>query len=278
MSDSSTSRAPVALSALVNRKERVYYALLLVISMLVYGGLIATAVSTPAAVGPIVGYGVIILLVVFMTHGLMIGHLRGNGVRVTQTQFPTLHRLVMAHSRALGMPKAPDVFVLQAGGLLNAFATRFLGRDFVVLYSDVLAVAEQEGESVVGFIVAHELAHVKRGHLKHRWLITPARILPYLGAAYSRACEYTCDRFAAHCQPDGAVDGLLMLAAGTQLYRRVDARQYARQVESEGGFWVRRAELMASHPTLPKRVAALIAVGAKVPSYSPMMDRAAVTA
>jgi Zn-dependent protease with chaperone function len=273
VSDSSTSRAPLALSALVNRRERVYYALMLVISILVYGGLIAAALRTPDVAGGIVGYGLLIVLVVFMTHGMMIGHLRGNGVRVTATQFPALHRTVMAHSRTLGMTRAPDVFVLQAGGLLNAFATRFLGRDFVVLYSDVLAVAEQEGESVVGFIVAHELAHVKRGHLKHRWLITPGRFIPYLGAAYSRACEYTCDRFAAHCQPDGAVDGLLMLAAGTQLYRRVDARQYARQVESEAGFWVRRAELMSSHPTLPKRVAALIAVGANVPSYSPMLDR-----
>jgi Zn-dependent protease with chaperone function len=179
----------------------------------------------------------------------------------------------MAHARALGLARAPDVFVLQAGGLLNAFATRFLGRDFVVLYSDVLAVAEAEGEAVVGFIAAHELAHVVRGHLKHRWLITPARLVPYLGTAYARACEYTCDRFAAHCQPDGAVDGLLMLAAGTQLYRRVDARQFARQVESEGGFWVRRAELMSSHPTLPKRVAALIAAGTKVPTYSPVAER-----
>ena len=258
------------LSALIYHKERVYYALLVVVSLLVYAGLAGVAVAAKEGAFGVVFYALMIALVVLMAHGMMIGNLRGNGIRVTATQFPAVHRAVTTHVQALGLKRAPDVFVLQAGGLLNAFATRFLGRDFVVLYSDVVAVAEQQGDAVVGFIVAHELAHVKRGHLKHRWLVMPGKIVPYLGAAYSRACEYTCDRFASHCQPDGAVDGLLLLAAGPQLYRKVNAQEYARQVETEKGFWVRRAELMSSHPTLPKRVAALIAAGANVPAYSPV--------
>jgi Zn-dependent protease with chaperone function len=138
------------------------------------------------------------------------------------------------------------------------------------VYSDVLALAQARGEAAVGFIVAHELGHVARGHLRFRWLTMPGRLVPYLGAAWSRACEYTCDRFGAHCQPDGAVDGLLVLAAGAALYREVDAREYMRQVESEKGFWVKRAELMSTHPHLPKRVAALVRAGAAVPDYSPM--------
>lgn len=258
------------LSPLVHRKERLYYALMLVFSVFIYAGLAIALVKSPEAAAMIVGYGVMFALVFFMMHGLMIGNLRGNGVRVTPTQFPVLHAAVVRHAASLGMKKVPDVFLLQAGGLLNAFATRFLGRDFVVLYSDVLAMAEREGQAVVGWIVAHELAHVRRGHLKRRWMITPGRFIPYLGAAYSRACEYTCDRFAAYCQPDGAVDGLLALAAGPELYRRVDPREFAEQVRTEGGFWVRRAELLAAHPTLPKRVAAVIAAGAKVPAYSPV--------
>lgn len=258
------------LSALVHKKERRYYAIMLTLSAVVYAGLALMVMQVPETAGVFVGYGLVFALVFFMMHGLMLGNVRGNGVRVTATQFPSLHAAVIRHAGALGLKKAPDVFLLQAGGLLNAFATRFLGRDFVVLYSDVLAMAEKEGQAVVGWIVAHELAHVRRGHLKRRWMITPARLVPYLGAAYSRACEYTCDRFAAHCQPDGAVDGLLALAAGPELYRRVDAREFAEQVQTEGGFWVRRAELLASHPTLPKRVAAVIAAGANVPAYSPV--------
>jgi Zn-dependent protease with chaperone function len=262
--------SPAELSSLVHRKERLYYTVMLAVSAVVYAALAMMVVTAPASFGAIVGYGVFFALLVFMMHGLMIGTVRGNGVRVTATQFPALHAAVVHHAGSLGMTRVPDVFLLQAGGVLNAFATRFLGRDFVVLYSDVLAMAEREGQAVVGWIVAHELSHVRRGHLKRRWIIMPARFIPYLGAAYARACEYTCDRFAAHCQPDGAVDGLLALAAGPALYRRVDAREFAEQVRTEGGFWVRRAELLARHPTLPKRVAAMIASGAQVPAYSPV--------
>ena len=169
----------------------------------------------------------------------------------------------------------PDMFVIQAGGAMNAFATRFFSRDFVVIYSDVLALARQRGEAAVGFIVAHELAHVARGHLKHRWLTLPARMIPYLGSAYSRAREYTCDRFGAHCQPDGAVDGLLALAAGPMLYREVDADFFADQARTESGFWTRRAEVMSSHPHLTKRVAAVLSSGLPAPAYSPIRELSA---
>jgi Zn-dependent protease with chaperone function len=262
-----------ALAPLVHARERTYYAAMVVVSLLVYAFLALGAVESPesgAGLGVVLFYLVFFAFGLFMVQGLFIGRLRGNGVRVTARQFPTLHRLVAEHAARLGMKSVPDVFVLQSGGMLNAFATRFLGRDFVVVYSDVLALAEERGEAAVGFIVAHELAHVARGHLRHRWLTVPGRMVPYLGAAYSRACEYTCDRFGAHCQPDGGIDGLLVLAAGATLYRNVDAREYARQVETETGFWVRRAELMSTHPHLPRRVAALVAAGATVPSYTPM--------
>jgi Zn-dependent protease with chaperone function len=104
--------------------------------------------------------------------------------------------------------------------------------------------------------------------LKHRWLTTPGRLFPYLGAAYSRACEYTCDRVGAFCQPDGAISGLLALAAGKQLHPHVDVREYAAQAEADQSFWIRRAELISSHPRLPKRVAALLKAGVSIPARS----------
>ena len=263
-----SSKSPLA--GLVNRRERVYYALLVFFSLIVYGAVAASATLAVEALTSVLMYAGIFAVIFFMTQGLMIGRLRGNGIRVSPRQFPTLFKLATTHASTLGMKKLPDIFVIEAGGMLNAFATRFWGRDFVVIFSDVLALAEARGEAAVGFIVAHELAHVRRGHLKHRWFTLPGKLVPYLGPAYSRACEYTCDRFGAHCQPDGAIDGLLVLAAGRDLYRQVDAREYARQVETEKGYFVNRAELMATHPHLPKRVAALLkVVKAAAPSVTP---------
>jgi hypothetical protein len=211
-----TPRGPGGTSPdqLVNPRERWLYAAMVVVSLLVYGGLVLVGLSNPQAAASIFAYAIMYSKLGLFAHGLALVRIRGNAVRVSERQFPQLHRLAAAHARRLGLKRVPDMYVMESGGLLNAFATRFLGRDFVILYSDVLALALEQGEAAVSFIVGHELAHVWRGHLKHRWLTTPGRLFPYLGAAYSRACEYTCDRIGAFCQPDGAITGLLVLAAG----------------------------------------------------------------
>lgn len=267
------------LQALVNRKERTYYFLIVAYGVLLYVlfGFGSAAVHFLVPVPPgaegggiatIVGYVVAFSLTFFVIHGIWIGHLRGNGIRASERQFPELMQMATRHAATLGLRRVPDVFVLQSGGVLNAFAKRFLGRDFVVIYTDVLALAERRGEGAVSFIVAHELAHVQRGHLKHRWLTGPGRMVPFLGSAYSRACEYTCDRLGAHCEPDGAIDGLLVLAAGRDLYHRVSVRDFKRQSVTDGGFWFRCAELVASHPHLANRVDALLAAGVSMPAVT----------
>ena len=183
------------------------------------------------------------------------------------------------HSRRLGMDETPAIFVLQSGGVLNAFATRFLGRNFVILYSDVLALATQKSEKAVSFVVGHELGHVRRKHMTRRALLYPAMLFPFLGGAYSRACEYTCDRFGNALEPEGGVDGLLVLAAGRDLYTQVNSTEFINQRETEAGFFVRFAEILSTHPNLPKRVAALDAVRqrAPLPPRSLMREAAAVS-
>jgi Zn-dependent protease with chaperone function len=263
---------------LVNPRERFLYAIMVLVSLGVYGGLILAGLANPQAAATILLYAVLFLLMGVFAHGLALGRIRGNAIRVSERQFPQLHRLAGGHARRLGLKQVPAVYVMESGGLLNAFATRFLGRDFVVIYSDVLELALAQGEAAVGFIMGHELAHLWRGHLKHRWLTLPGRFFPYLGAAYSRACEYTCDRVGAFCQPDGAISGLLALAAGKELHAHVDVKEYAAQAVADQGFWVRRAELMSSHPHLTKRVAALLKEGIAIPARSQWTNTGAAKA
>jgi Zn-dependent protease with chaperone function len=260
---------------LVNPRERWLYGLMIVVSLVVYASLILAGMGDPKAATMIISYGLVFALIGLFAHGLALGRVRGNSVRVSERQFPQLHRLAAAHARKLGMKQVPAIYLMQSGRLLNAFATRFLGRDFVIIYSDVLELALAQGEAAVGFIVGHELGHLWRGHLKYRWLTAPGRLFPYLGLAYSRACEYTCDRVGAFCQPDGAISGLLALAAGKQLHAHVDVKEFAAQAETDKGFWVRRAEIISSHPNLPKRVAALLKAGVTIPARSQLTLNAA---
>jgi Zn-dependent protease with chaperone function len=258
-SDSSSSRL-LDLQPLIHPKEKIYFGICVVVSLVIYVVLAGTILGGGQAAGTVLLYLIVGIIVYFLLHGLHLGHVRGNGVRVSDRQFPELNAMAEQHSRRLGMDETPAIFVLQSGGVLNAFATRFLGRDFVILYSDVLALASQKGGKAVSFVVGHELGHVRRKHMTRRALLYPAMIFPFLGSAYSRACEYTCDRFGNALDPEGGVDGLLVLAAGRDLYTQVSSAEYGRQCETEHGFFVRFAEILSTHPNLTKRVAALDAV------------------
>lgn len=237
------------MESLVSPKERVYFGICLVISLLVYLALVVSIVGIVY-----IAIGAIIAVIV---HGLFIGSMRGNGIRVSEKQFPEVYRIASQLANHMGLNPMPAIYVLQAGGLLNAFATKFLGRSFVVIYSDVLELAYSKGESELAFVICHELAHIKRKHLTWRWLLYPSMLVPFLGAAYSRACEYTCDRFGAHYSPDGAVGGLLVLASGKKLYRNVNQQEFSNQATTERGFWIWFSEVLSTHPNLPKRVNAL---------------------
>ena len=256
MPSDSKSLRPVDVDQLVHPKEKIYFALCLTVSIVIYYFLARVVLSGTDGSGVILFYLIAIVLGYFIFHGLMLGHIRGNGIRVSDRQFPELMAMANRHARRLGM-ETPDVFVLQSGGMLNAFATRFLGRNFVVLYSDVLALATQKGEKAVSFVVGHELGHVRRKHMTRRALIYPAMIFPFLGSAYSRACEYTCDKVGNALEPEGGVDGLLVLAAGRDLYSQVNSAEYGGQRRTETGFFVRFAEIVSTHPNLTKRVAVL---------------------
>lgn len=256
---------PLAVNQLVLPRERGLFVTMVVVSLLIYGGLGVRAFSDAASGGVILMYGVLLSVGAFLVHALALGRVRGNGILVSERQFADLHRLVAAHARRLGLPNVPTVYVLESGGVINAFATKLLGRTFIIINADVLSLAIRRGPAAVSFVVGHELGHHWRGHLKWRWLIAPARMVPYLGSAYSRACEYSCDRVGAFCEPVGAVDGLLVLAAGGWLHTHVDPREFARQSKSDEGFWIRRAEWMSTHPRLPKRVAALLDLGLAAP-------------
>jgi Zn-dependent protease with chaperone function len=245
------------MESLVHPKERIYFVLSLLVSLSVYGALAAWAILSIQTFGAILFYLVLGVVVGFISKGMFMGRLRGNSVRISQQQFPHVYQSLERMTQRVGLPSMPAAYVQQAGGLLNAFATRFLGRNFVVIYSDVLELAYEEGQQALDFVICHELAHLKRRHLTWRTLFVGSYIIPWLALAYSRACEYTCDRFGASYVPEGAEKGVLVLAAGKRLYRQVNSEEFRRQIETEKGFWIWYSEIYSTHPYLPKRIAAV---------------------
>ncbi|MGM9921251.1 MAG: M48 family metallopeptidase, partial [Bhargavaea sp.] len=206
-----------------------------------------------------IGIALIVFAFVLFTNAIMLGSVRGNGVRLSERQFPDVYGRAAELSAKMGLRSVPDIFLVQSEGALNAFATRFFGRNMIVLYSEVFELAREKGEKELDFIIAHELAHIRRRHIWKNLLIMPARFIPFLAQAYSRSCEYSCDREAAYITGDGAAAkrALTLLGAGKGVYREVDETVWLEQIHSESNGAVWLSEILSSHPNLPKRVQAV---------------------
>ncbi|MGB2991973.1 MAG: M48 family metallopeptidase [Paenisporosarcina sp.] len=233
---------------LTSDRETIYFVLGSIVSIFIY---IFAAVSI---VG--IGIGVSIFAIILYANLIMLGSIRGNGIRLQQNQFPDVYERVVTLSNEMGLKRVPEVFIVQSEGALNAFATRFLGRDMVVIYSEVFELARQGGAAELDFIIAHELSHIKRRHVWKNILLVPASFIPFLSQAYSRSCEYTCDREAAYYTQDGiaAKRALTILGSGKDLYLEVNEQAYLEQIKSESNVAVWLSEILSSHPLLPKRI------------------------
>ncbi len=203
-------------------------------------------------------YALIIGLALFVGHLLFITHLRGNAVRLGPEQFPELYSRVQQLAQRAGISLVPAAYLMEAGGSLNALATRFLRSRIIVLYSDLLDACEGN-EGARDMVIGHELGHIKQGHLDYWWLLAPGRLVPFLGAAYSRACEYTCDRYGrALCgDHEGALTGLLVLAAGKYHGPRVNRRAFVAQRADLDTGLMTFGRWLSGYPPLCDRVAAL---------------------
>jgi Zn-dependent protease with chaperone function len=254
------------MQSIVHPKEKQYYRVAFAFSMIVYGILVLillSAILRGGGSGAMVGVGMIFVLAfyvgliwfaLFLAQGFFIAQVRKNSVKLGERQFGEVLGIVKSMAAEIGMKEVPDVYLMQSGGALNAFAAKFLSRNFVVIYSEIFELAYAQGEDALKFVIAHELGHIHRRHLRGRWKIIPGFIIPFLAMAYSRACEYTCDRYGkAYGKPSGN-QGLLVLAAGKALYDKVNEEELIKQAEEESGFFMWLAEVNSTHPGLAKRV------------------------
>lgn len=253
------------MESLVYPRERTLGALTLVL------GVVAWLLLAVGTLGIVFLYLLLGFVAYLFAQSALIAYVRHTGVRLSPQQMPDLHARFEACCRRLQIEPVPEAYVLQGGGLLNAFAARFLGRHFVVLLSDVVDAMEPLPDGL-NFYIGHELGHIRMKHMTgHLWR-WPVLWLPLVGAAYARAKESTCDRHGLACceQPESAARALAVLAAGSRRWQTVDLREYARQAKAHHGFWSGFHELVGAYPWLTKRVARVLQPDVKMPGRSPL--------
>ena len=238
----------LTLKNLIHKDEKRYFSLALVVSIIIYVSLLFY----------IEGLAVLLLLtaISLFSNGLMIARIRTNGIRLSTNQFSEVYKKVIELCNFMEIKSIPEIYVIESGGILNAFAAKSFRKNIVILYSDIFDLINSENNDELSFIIAHELAHIKRRHLAKQLFILPAMWIPSLGNAYLRASEYTSDRIAAYYinNSEASMNALTILAIGKTLFKKVNRNEYLLQVNNAKGLLNKIAEKSSTHPSLPKRI------------------------
>ena len=158
--------------------------------------------------------------------------LTGSNIRVTPDSFCEIHDKVREAGAILDLPKLPEIYI-SAGGEINAF-TAGVEKPIVVLTSGAIDLLT---EDELFFVIAHELGHIKSGHVLYYQI---AEFVPVLGEIvgaatfglgevfsmglqvallnWKRTSEFTSDRAGLlACQDANAAIGAMVKIAGLPL-------------------------------------------------------------
>ncbi len=239
---------------LVYKNEKKLFFIALVISSIIWLALLAVSFGT-----------LLIFLLIFyilglFAHSQFISYVKGTGVKITQDQFPDLYKKLINACNTIEQETVPEAYLLRTD-FFNALATRFLGRNYIVLFTDVVDALEDK-PGAVDFYIGHELGHINRKHLLWGWFLAPAKFLPLLGSALCRAEEYTCDRYGVACCDieEDITAAIATIAAGDTRWKTLNTKAYTQQVKETSGFWMSFNELTSDYPWLVKRLVNALAM------------------
>lgn len=205
-------------------------------------------------------YTGVFALFIVIWHAIFLSYIKWYGIKITEKQFPEIYTVAESIAKKLGMERIPAIYLYNMDGMFNAFATHFFSRNFVILTTSIVDACDDDMKKVE-FILAHEMVHLQRGHTREIFFLLPSKIIPWLGNAYSRACEYTCDgvsgKFILENKDDACESVLLLPTAWLKRAKHVDLDAYEEQRRESGSFWMTLVQTGSTHPYTFNRIAYL---------------------
>ena len=195
------------------------------------------------------------------------GQLLGSAVKVSDRQFPRIHKLTKRCAETLQIAE-PSVFIVNQP-TFNAATYGTNDEAFIMVHS---ALVDHYTDEELMTVIGHECGHIHNQHVVYltalyylthmagifvRWIVEPALIAL---RAWSRRAEITCDRAGMLCSKDKdvAARALTKLVVGSRkLYEEFNLDAFLEQYEEGKGGIGKYMEVFATHPYLPKRVLAM---------------------
>jgi Zn-dependent protease with chaperone function len=193
----------------------------------------------------------------------------GYSVKVNINQYPEIHHIATEFSQRLRLIETPDIFICNRNGIVNAIAKRVFSKKYVLLNSSLVdLMLATKNSKALSMIIGHELGHHAAGHTSF-WknlFLAPASIIPFLGAAYSRACEFTADRigFVLSDNLIESQNALIALALGSErLTPTVNVSEFCAQENEVPEFIGFIQKIFSFYPRTTKRVLEITSFGNK---------------
>ena len=82
-------------------------------------------------------------IIIYFLRGQLYAGLRLSGVKVSPTQYPEAHRMLLDACAQYGLSKVPDAYVVLGNGVINAAASGHGYRRFIFVYSDLFEIGGQ---------------------------------------------------------------------------------------------------------------------------------------
>lgn len=197
--------------------------------------------------------------------------LLGHAVKVSERQFPKIHRITKTAADALQITM-PQVFIVN-NPTFNAGTLGTNDDSFVMVHS---ALVDQYSDEELLTVIGHECGHIHNSHVAYLtalhyltymatmfmpWILQPALVAL---RTWSRRAEITCDRAGMLVTRDSAAAerAITKLAVGSgRLYQDFNVDAFLEQHEEGSHGLGKYMEVFATHPWLPKRVLAMRVFG-----------------
>jgi Zn-dependent protease with chaperone function len=197
--------------------------------------------------------------------------LLGHAVKVSDRQFPRIHRITKTACDALQITM-PQVFVVNSP-TFNAGTLGTNEDSFIMVHS---ALVDHYSDEELLTVIGHECGHIHNSHVAYLtalhyltymagmflpWILQPALVAL---RTWSRRAEITCDRAGMLVSKDQAAAerAITKLAVGSRkLYDEFNLDAFLEQHEEGSQGIGKYMEVFATHPWLPKRVLAMRVFG-----------------